>query len=152
MMNRPRLVRALRIAWSVAWGIACALLIVLWARSYTWTNSISHASANSEIGAWSDSGGVVFERFQNVGVAHWQFGNHLISNDEQARNHPSFGVDRSFAGSIAIYVPYWFLVLISAALAAIAWLPWRFSLRTLLIAMTLVAVGLGLIVWLRSTH
>lgn len=27
------------------------------------------------------------------------------------------------------------------------WRSWRFSLRTLLIAMTLVAVGLGLIVW-----
>ena len=34
------------------------------------------------------------------------------------------------------------------------WLPWmpgRFSLRTLLIATTLVAVVLGLIVWLRRT-
>ena len=26
--------RKLRIAWSVVWGIACVLLIVLWVRSY----------------------------------------------------------------------------------------------------------------------
>ncbi len=28
--------RKLRIAWSVAWGIAAVLLIVLWAHSYAW--------------------------------------------------------------------------------------------------------------------
>ena len=33
-MNRPRLIRGLRIAWSVWWGIVCVLLIVLWVRSY----------------------------------------------------------------------------------------------------------------------
>ena len=32
--DRPRLIRGLRIAWSVWWGILCVLLIVLWVRSY----------------------------------------------------------------------------------------------------------------------
>ena len=47
-------------------------------------------------------------------------------------------------------VPDWFLVLISLVSAAAPWLRWscRFSLRTLLIATTLVAVVLGLVVWL----
>jgi hypothetical protein len=49
--------------------------------------------------------------------------------------------------------PYWFLALISVALTAATapWklVSWRFSLRTLLIATTLVALVLGLIVWLR---
>jgi hypothetical protein len=40
-------------------------------------------------------------------------------------------------------------VIISAALAAAAWLPWHFSLRTLLIATALMALGFELIVWLR---
>ena len=44
-------------------------------------------------------------------------------------------------------IPYWFLTLFSAALAAAPWLRWRFSLRTLLLAITLIAVVLGLIVW-----
>jgi hypothetical protein len=50
----------------------------------------------------------------------------------------------------AWFIPYWFLVLVSATLTAISWLPWwskRFSLRTLLIATTLVAVVLGAIVY-----
>ncbi len=48
-------------------------------------------------------------------------------------------------------LPYWFAVFVSATFAGAPWLSrldWRFSLRTLLIATTLIAVLLGLIVWL----
>ena len=47
-----------------------------------------------------------------------------------------------------IVVPYWSLVSSFVLLAAIPWLPWsnRFSLRTLLIATTAVAVVLGIVV------
>jgi hypothetical protein len=44
-------------------------------------------------------------------------------------------------------LPYWCLILISVAFAAVPWIHWRFSLRTLLIATTLIAVVLGLIVY-----
>jgi hypothetical protein len=57
----------------------------------------------------------------------------------RVRNAPYF---EAFA-----IVPHWFVTLLFIALAAIAWIPGRFSLRTLLIAMTLVAVVLGLIVY-----
>ena len=52
----------------------------------------------------------------------------------------------------AIMAPYWFWLLILTALAIAPWirqLKWRFSLRTLLIATTLVAVVLGLVVAFR---
>jgi hypothetical protein len=45
------------------------------------------------------------------------------------------------------YVPHWTLALIACLLAAASWLPGRFSLRTLLIATTLVAISLGLVAW-----
>jgi hypothetical protein len=50
----------------------------------------------------------------------------------------------------AVMVPYWFLILIGGTLTVSPWIHWskRFSLRTLLIATTLVAVGLGLVVLL----
>jgi hypothetical protein len=50
-------------------------------------------------------------------------------------------------------VPYcWLFILLFGALSVIPWMPWpnRFSLRTLLIVTTLVAVLLGLVVWLSS--
>ena len=34
--KRPMKHRKLRIAWSVAWGIAAVMLIALWVRSYWW--------------------------------------------------------------------------------------------------------------------
>ena len=46
-------------------------------------------------------------------------------------------------------VPNWFLVSLIGSLAAVPWIKWskRFSLRTLLIATTLVAVLLGAIIY-----
>jgi hypothetical protein len=51
------------------------------------------------------------------------------------------------AFGLLLYLPYWFLVGASVAMATASWLTWRFSLRTLLIATTLVTVLLGLVVW-----
>ncbi len=47
----------------------------------------------------------------------------------------------------ALSVSYWLLVVAAILTGAISWLPWRFSLRTLLISTTLIAVVLGLAVW-----
>jgi hypothetical protein len=47
-------------------------------------------------------------------------------------------------------IPYWFVASLAAALAAAPWLEWRFSLRTLLIVMTVLAIMLGLGVWIDS--
>jgi hypothetical protein len=48
-------------------------------------------------------------------------------------------------------IPDWPLVVAASVVAAVPWIQWRsrFSLRTLLIATTLVAVGLGAIVMAR---
>jgi hypothetical protein len=45
-----------------------------------------------------------------------------------------------------VQAPNWFPVLAAAAVSIVPWIKWRFSLRTLLIAMALVAMGLGIIV------
>ena len=62
----------------------------------------------------------------------------------------SFTIER-WRDSFGMVLPYWFLILCVVVLAAVPWLPLskRFSLCTLLIATTLVAAVLGLIVWLR---
>jgi hypothetical protein len=46
-------------------------------------------------------------------------------------------------------MPYWLFIGLVVAATVAPWLPQRFTLRTLLIATTLVALVLGLIVWLR---
>jgi hypothetical protein len=60
-----------------------------------------------------------------------------------------FGLCRAEGELYGIILPYWFLVVATGAPATVLLVKassWRFSLRTLLIAMTLVAVVLGVIV------
>ena len=59
-----------------------------------------------------------------------------------------FGSGQELFGPF-IDIPQWFPVLLFATLATAPWIRWskRFSLRTLLIATTLVAVVLGLVVY-----
>ena len=59
-----------------------------------------------------------------------------------------FGSGFRFLGDSAC-LPLWPIVALTATLAPAPWPRWRFSLRTLLIATTLVAVVLGVIVWVR---
>jgi hypothetical protein len=56
-----------------------------------------------------------------------------------------FGSSRAGKNIRMFFLPYWFPFLLGATLAAAPWIKWRFSLRTLLIATTLVAFLLGLI-------
>jgi hypothetical protein len=64
----------------------------------------------------------------------------------QARSRLGFRWESS-SETFNLIVPYWFPVFALVALAAMSWLPGRFSLRTLLIATTLVAAVLGLVVY-----
>jgi hypothetical protein len=71
---------------------------------------------------------------------------HYDDNDQRVSN-VWFQVTR-YSSFNQYVVPYWFCVIIPAAIAVAPWFRCRFSLRTLLITMMLIAVVLGLIVWL----
>src|SRR5262245_15555907 len=59
-MDRPRLIRGLRIAWSVACGILCVLLVVLWVSSYRAEVRLSgHYSASHGFRIYSSRGSIV---------------------------------------------------------------------------------------------
>ena len=140
----------LRIAWSVAWGVVAVLLVALWVRSYSdhhldilpqRPTGPPFALVNS---TYLLRGSICSYTF--VHESHWLY-NWLPSARLQGAgfllawtNAPPW----YFAG-----VPLWFPVAIAIGLGGIPWLRWRFTLRTLLIVTTLVALSLGLVVWLR---
>jgi hypothetical protein len=64
-------------------------------------------------------------------------------------HHLLLTVPHWFPVALSIAVGYWTPLFVSFARAAVARIPSRFSLRTLLIATALIAVVLGIIVWLR---
>lgn len=168
-MNRPRLVRALRIAWSVMWGIACVLLCVLWVRSYWHADYLRGTLKFDNLQIVSDAGRLLYtyEHGDYFGNGFSWLINESVDVESDREQLPFLanwvGVDiDTYTPSIkagfcagetvlgyAIMVPHWFAALTIGTLGALPWLRWskRFSLRTLLIATTLIAVGSGLIVW-----
>jgi hypothetical protein len=119
-------------------GVACVLLIMLWVRSYWWAD------------------------YYNIRVNLFDATKHAnIKGGYVCRTAPRTrlddGVSKHFYGFIAkhvdhgaaIVLPSWLLIAASVGCAVAPWFSWRqFSVRTLLIATTLVAMVLGLSVWL----
>jgi hypothetical protein len=143
--------RNMRIAWSVAWGVLAALVVVLWVRSYFAGDAIRH-DRKSRVYVVSSSGGVVaivrnIDSFRNIGEDNAAVAKRSV-NYIMRRTHSAMGIDGHTDGLIAgIVVSHWVLVLASFIAAALPWLvrgDLRFSLRTLLIVVALVAVALAL--------
>jgi hypothetical protein len=145
--------RYLRILWTVFCGIACVLLIALWARSYSHNEVLQMHTTSRLLLLHARRGRLAY--WNRVPYRNPQASRFLAEDMDDILQGSSpgtwgFGRVRVFPDSI-VFAPYWFPVLVSAALSTAPLFPWRsrFSLRTLLIATTLVAVVLGLIVWLR---
>jgi len=118
--------RKLRIAWSVGWGIVAVLLVVLWQLAYV-PGGYVHCRVTKSSGL----------QFTSV---RGQFDVRRCSLGSDGNFKGLAGVDAKIVSA-----PCWLTVAVTVAIAAFPWL--QFGLRTLLIATTLVAVALGLVVW-----
>ena len=160
-VRSPTRFRKLRIAWAVVCAIACVLLCALWVRSYWWMDGVGGDYRGRFTSIGSDSGTINYlstralvglvgigPGFHSFPVTAKSGSEEESSDDESDTAYRFLGFEWNwFADGVIASVPFWFAVLIAAIFAAVPWLRWRFSLRTLLIATTLVAVMLGLIVW-----
>lgn len=128
---------------------ACILLIALWVRSHRWADVIARGSISSRTSTSiaSNYGAIVV--FSGVDPNLWHVPDEVMNRwgywSEKARP-----VERHFGWTVKnrryrLEFPTWLPVLFAAGLAVVPWIKWRFSLRTLLIATTLVAAGLGII-------
>jgi hypothetical protein len=141
--------RKLRIAWSIFWGLAAVLLIVLWVRSYWILSSLDVSGGHR----FTSSRGCVFidEQFLLAGTRPKASQHKLLGHSVL---HVLISGGAVKPNGVGTKLPLWPLVTIVAVLPMapwiliIPWLRWRFSLRALLIATTLVAIVLGLIVYL----
>jgi hypothetical protein len=161
-MTRPRLLRLLRIAFSAVCGIVCLLLIGLWVRSSNYIDRVTwHYSKPRAIQITTTPGRILSYKFVDQpilvpgnmgrkGSVKWEEPLKSMRHFNAGPMLWSFGSvsGKDFAG---VYVPFWVLVVLATVLAIAPWLKWfrRFSLRTLLLATTLVAVVLGLAVAFR---
>ncbi len=145
----------LRIAVSVFFAVVCVALCVLWAMSYTWLVGVNHAGThNNSISLFSMNGAVrlngsTFPRSIVQVIPGWTLSFGPAEKETYPRERWEL---RSKQNGFQSALPHWFLILVSAILAAFTRVPlakyrplFRFSLRTMLIATTLVAVVLGLV-------
>jgi hypothetical protein len=145
--------RKLRIAWSVLFGLLCLTLIVLWVRSYWWSYQATYVhSATAVFALTSTDGQINFisgtpPMFSDKvsGVSSWKTMPFVDTLTRHASEHRFRFIQDGDLELVSI--PHWFAILLTGTVAALPWLRWRFSLRTLLMAMTLVAVVLGWIVY-----
>jgi hypothetical protein len=143
--------RNFRIAWSVAWGVVAVLLCALWVRSYWCEDSISRFKSMRNAGVVhlrSYEGWLLLDRGLYSGDDDgWRYrADEILASDPFAPNFEWTFVDER----TRISAPHWCLASLVGAFAVVPWIRWsnRFSLRTLLIATTLIAVLLGIIVWM----
>jgi len=152
--------RKLRIAWTVVWGIAYLLMIAVWVSSYDGSRHWAYIRMFDHYVECSTCRGrlglQILGQAPGVRAVKWDVGRRVIDfpifpMTAEREFMMSLG-EQMIGGNITLnrwrfVAPCWFAISLCVVPAALPWLPWRFSLRTLLIATTLIAVGLGLIVY-----
>ncbi len=128
----------LRIAISVCGGVAAVLLVALWVRSYWRWDSVGY----SRVGAGSGQGTLVLA-FDSRGQDGWSWTSSSYENDieESARPLSTRALEwKSEAGSFAVFIAHWVLLVPVVVLTVAPWMRWRFSVRTLLVLITFAAL------------
>jgi len=140
--------RYLRIAWTVFCGIACVLVIMLWVRSY-WRIDVasgSIGSIDSVQGSFTCCWWKERPTWSNVVISKNLDELQVVGDTGALTALYGFDFQRDQEG-LLIKLPHWILVLATASVAVAPWIRWRFTIRTLLFATTLVALVLGAVVY-----
>jgi hypothetical protein len=154
-------------AWSVGWGLLAVLVSVVWVRSYWKSDNVNCEKIHTWVSLTSFRGSLGTLWYETKSddssfeYESWEIGKDSTVDYNDGTGHPLpsyLGFKSSWLSApnpldtTTLVIPYWFPTLACTAAALAPWGPQlklRFSLRTLLITTTLVAVVLGLIVWLR---
>jgi hypothetical protein len=139
--------RKLRIAWSVGWGLLAVLLVLLWVRSFWHIDIIEIRKPFPAVALGSGLETTLVRIYRQPMRSGWSF--HSYSTRNQPKNEDAI-LGFSYVLSdydLSITMPHWFVASFIAIVAVLVWFSWRFSLRALLIATTLLAMLLGLTVF-----
>jgi hypothetical protein len=156
------MLKYLRIAVTALCLTACVLLIALWVRSYSRFDSAIVPLTSSSFVASTSSVGRVGLDYTSVTTARMPadvdsviWNTQVLTDLELEYFYPAarwswLYVNDNSGMTVRAVLPHWFPLILTFVLAAVPWIHCsrRFSLRTLLIATTLVAVALGVMIYL----
>jgi 4-amino-4-deoxy-L-arabinose transferase-like glycosyltransferase len=128
----------LKVAVTAVSLLVCVLLVALWVRSYSYWDYYP-LEIDDEFFSMMSVNGMFAVIKDDVP--------YFVDKDRDESVDPSEPPwwFESKDDVLVVIAPHWFYATIFAAIAAIPWMKWRFSLRTLLIVMTLFAVFFGMI-------
>lgn len=160
-MQRTRVVRALRISITAAGLLMSALVAVMWLRNFWWADvfwaplpnagQVAIASADGQVEFGISYPALRGAARANQGTELWGWQTYTASRNRVFdillpwKQVIHYRVTRN--GSIAM-LPHWLLAIVPLLLAGMLWIRWsrRFTIRTMLVITTLVAVVLALVV------
>ena len=137
------MLRYARYAAAVVFALLAVGFVALWVRSYSHFDQAYGPIGSLPVCLSSDSGAVMLDSSDEV-FDDWT----VITFEPIGWPYPNL-LGFTVLEGYALRVPYWFLSASSLGLAALFAFKrtWRFSLRTILVATTLLAAILGLAVW-----
>jgi hypothetical protein len=150
--------RKLRIGFSAMCLIGCALIIVSWVASYYYYHAIDRPiSSNHSISIGAYRGMVFVSSYSYVQQPSWELQLMDVKDfdadfEQQLDQITTFRVASLLritktAGSVSVLMTHGMFAALLALGSIVSWRTSQYSLRTLLIGMTLLAVGLGAIVY-----
>jgi hypothetical protein len=126
----------------------CLLLLALWVRSYWRTDLVALRTSEFDFGVESVAGGTTVSLFldstRTVDSEMFYESYSQAGWFERHNETWTFHLVMSRTG-FNLSLPHWFYLALTGAIAVAAWIG-RFSLRTFLITVTLLALILGLII------
>jgi hypothetical protein len=149
------MLKYLRIAVTALSMTACVMLIPLWVRSYnTGDVLMARVSGTRGVGIVSNQGRLTFSAFDYQTLSHelpWGHKSYQAASFSPVGAAWQLGSQTTPYPAFFVVVPVLFPLLVAGLIgvAAVFRQPYRFSLRTLLIATTVVTLGLGLIIAVR---
>ena len=155
-MNRQRTLETLRIGAAVACLMLCATFGVIWVRSYSWYDWLVGPLPRSYMFALTTQAGQldILVSGPAYRLSLWELSSYPIQAAQALQTssrpmYPRFAYEL-VQGRLHVVTPLWLPVLILGALAALLGVrTYRFSLYALCMAMTFVAMVLGLAAALR---
>ena len=130
--------RRLRIAWSVLAAAACIWFAGFWFRSFLFSATLSAATNGKRYQFRSERGELTFFKGSYTSSEPLSWEQRALFEWRFPPNFLGFRFNDTFS-----MVPYWFALLLAAAIGTVPWIRWSFSLRTMLIAVIVIAALLA---------
>lgn len=146
-MERQAAIRRTKKGISVAFAMVAAVLVALWVRSFWRVDMVSRSGVSLLV--FSSINGnlrVYYEPTTRFRQSSSKWGLESIT----ATGRVPRSLFRNDRNARSVFIPYWCPVVVAAAGAYLPYVKARFSLRTMFLATTLVAMVMGMAVWLAS--